>query len=73
MIETLIPIGISLAATRFSVLIRGLHTRVSDLDQKGRCILNFVLLKTMSARSHFNLPLNGLKHTWYASKTKLDT
>ena len=33
MIETLIPLGISLAAG-FSVLIRGLHTRVSDLDKR---------------------------------------
>ena len=33
MIETLIPIGVA-AATGFSVLIRGLYTRVHELDQR---------------------------------------
>ena len=33
MIETLIPVGVALA-TGFSVLIRGLHTRVHELDQR---------------------------------------
>ena len=33
MFETLIPIGVA-AATGFSVLIRGLYTRVHELDQR---------------------------------------
>ena len=33
MIESLIPVGVALA-TGFSVLIRGLHTRVHELDQR---------------------------------------
>lgn len=33
MIETLIPVGVAMA-TGFSVLIRGLHTRVYELDQR---------------------------------------
>ena len=33
MIETLIPVGVALA-TGFSVLIRSLHTRVHELDQR---------------------------------------
>ena len=33
MIETLIPVGVAMA-TGFSVLIRGLHTRVHELDQR---------------------------------------
>jgi len=33
MIEAIIPIGVA-AATGFSVLIRGLHSRVFELDQR---------------------------------------
>ena len=33
MVEALIPVAIA-AATGFSVLIRGLHTRVHELDQR---------------------------------------
>ena len=33
MIEALIPVGVALA-TGFSVLIRGLHSRVHELDQR---------------------------------------
>ena len=33
MVETLIPVAIA-AATGFSVLIRGLYTRVHDLDNR---------------------------------------
>ena len=33
MVEALIPIGVA-AATGFSVLIRGLYTRVHELDQR---------------------------------------
>jgi len=33
MIEAFIPIGVA-AATGFSVLIRGLHSRVHELDQR---------------------------------------
>ena len=33
MVETLIPVALA-AATGFSVLIRGLYTRVHDLDQR---------------------------------------
>jgi len=33
MIETLIPVGVAMA-TGFSVLIRSLHTRVHELDQR---------------------------------------
>ena len=33
MVETLIPVAVA-AATGFSVLIRGLHTRVHDLDSR---------------------------------------
>ena len=33
MIETLIPVGVAMA-TGFSVLIRNLHTRVHELDQR---------------------------------------
>jgi len=33
MLETLIPVAVA-AATGFSVLIRGLYTRVHDLDQR---------------------------------------
>lgn len=33
MIEALIPVGVAMA-TGFSVLVRGLHTRVHELDQR---------------------------------------
>ena len=33
MLEALIPVGVAMA-TGFSVLIRGLHTRVHELDQR---------------------------------------
>ena len=33
MVEALIPVGVA-AATGFSVLIRGLYTRVHELDQR---------------------------------------
>ena len=33
MIEALIPVGVAMA-TGFSVLIRGLHSRVHELDQR---------------------------------------
>ena len=33
MLEAIIPIGVA-AATGFSVLIRGLHSRVSELDNR---------------------------------------
>ena len=33
MIEALIPVGVAIA-TGFSVLIRGLHTRVNELDKR---------------------------------------
>ena len=61
MIETLIPVAVA-AATGFSVLIRGLYTRVHNLDQ-GLMHLNFVLLKTMSAKNRSTSPLNGWKRT----------
>ena len=61
MIETLIPVGVAMA-TGFSVLIRSLHTRVHELDQR---VDQFELrvAETMSAKSHSNLLLNGLKRT----------
>ena len=62
MVETLIPVAIA-AATGFSVLIRGLYTRVHDLDNQALIHLNFVLLKIMSAKSHLLMRLKGWKRT----------
>ncbi len=62
MIETLIPVGVALA-TGFSVLIRGLHTRVNELDKRVDVFELRVAENYVSKGVVFICSLNGLKHT----------
>ena len=70
MIEALIPVAVA-AATGFSVLIRGLYTRVHELDQE-LIVLNFVLLRTMSAKSRSTSPLERVEQRMIRIENKID-
>ena len=70
MIETLIPVVVA-AATGFSVLIRGLYTRVHDLDQRVdsfelRVAENYV------TRDSFNNTLERVEAHMIRIENKLD-
>ena len=61
MVETLIPVAVA-AATGFSVLIRGLYTRVHDLDNRVDAF-ELRVAESYVSKSHSHLLLNGWKRT----------
>ena len=70
MFETLIPIGVA-AATGFSVLIRGLYTRVHELDQRVdtfelRVAENYV------TKDSFSAALERVEQRMIRIETKID-
>ena len=70
MVEALIPVAVA-AATGFSVLIRGLYTRVHDLDQRVdgfelRVAENYV------TRDSFNNALERVEAHMIRIENKLD-
>ena len=60
MIEALIPVAVA-AATGFSVLIRGLYTRVHNLDSRVDAFELRVAEKYVS-KELFNITLERVKH-----------
>ena len=70
MIEALIPVGVALA-TGFSVLIRGLHTRVHELDQR---VDSFELRVAESylSKSEFRSALERVEQHMIRIENKLD-
>ena len=70
MIETLIPVAIA-AATGFSVLIRGLYTRVHDLDQRVDTFELRVAENYVSKES-FNNALERVEAHMIRIESKLD-
>ena len=63
MVETLIPVAIA-AATGFSVLIRGLYTRVHDLDIRRVDAFELRVAENYVSKESFSTsPLNGWKRT----------
>jgi len=70
MIEALIPVGVAMA-TGFSVLIRGLHTRVHELDQR---VDSFELRVAESylSKSEFRAALERVEQHMIRIENKLD-
>ena len=70
MIEALIPVGVAMA-TGFSVLIRGLHTRVHELDQR---VDSFELRVAESylSKSEFRSALERVEQHMIRIENKLD-
>ena len=63
MIETLIPVAIA-AATGFSVLIRGLYTRVHDLDNLALDVFELRVAENYVSKESFCImQLKGWKRT----------
>ena len=70
MLETLIPLGVA-AATGFSVLIRGLYTRVHDLDRR---VDNFELRVAESylSKTEFRVAIERVEAHMIRIENKLD-
>ena len=70
MLETLIPVGVAMA-TGFSVLIRGLYTRVHDLDSR---VDKFELRVAESyvSKESFNITLERVESHMIRIENKLD-
>ena len=70
MVETLIPVVVA-AATGFSVLIRGLYTRVHDLDNR---VDKFELrvAEDYVSKSSFNVTLERVEAHMLRIENKLD-
>ena len=70
MLETLIPLGVA-AATGFSVLIRGLYTRVHDLDRR---VDNFELRVAESylSKTEFRVAMERVEAHMIRIENKLD-
>ena len=70
MLETLIPLGVA-AATGFSVLIRGLYTRVHDLDRR---VDNFELrvAETYLSKTEFRVAIERVEAHMIRIENKLD-
>ena len=70
MFETLIPVAVA-AATGFSVLIRGLYTRVHDLDSR---VDKFELrvAEDYVSKSSFNVTLERVEAHMLRIENKLD-
>jgi len=70
MLEALIPVGVAMA-TGFSVLIRGLYTRVHDLDSRVDKFELRVAEDYVSKQS-FNAALDRVEGHMIRIETKLD-
>ena len=70
MIEALIPIVIA-ASTGFSVLIRGLYTRVHELDQRVD-IFELRVAESYISKQDFSVALERVENHMYRIETKLD-
>ena len=70
MLEALIPVGVAMA-TGFSVLIRGLYTRVHDLDSR---VDKFELRVAESyvSKESFNITLERVESHMIRIENKLD-
>ena len=70
MLEALIPVGVAMA-TGFSVLIRGLYTRVHDLDSR---VDKFELRVAESyvSKESFNITLERVEAHMIRIENKLD-
>ena len=70
MIEALIPVGVALA-TGFSVLIRGLHTRVHELDQRVDTF-ELRVAESYLSKSEFRAALERVEQHMIRIENKLD-
>ena len=70
MIETLIPVALA-AATGFSVLIRGLHTRVHALDQRVD-VFELRVAENYVSKESFNNALERVEAHMIRIENKLD-
>ena len=70
MIETLIPLGVALA-TGFSVLIRGLHTRVNDLDKRVDTF-ELRIAESYLTKTEFRVALERVEQHMVRIESKLD-
>ena len=70
MIETLIPVGVAMA-TGFSVLIRGLHTRVHELDQRVDAF-ELRVAEQYVTKTSFNSALERVEAHMIRIETKID-
>lgn len=70
MIEALIPVGVAMA-TGFSVLIRGLHTRVHELDQRVDAF-ELRVAEQYVTKSSFNSALERVEAHMIRIENKID-
>ena len=70
MIEALIPVGVAMA-TGFSVLIRGLHTRVHELDQRVDTF-ELRVAESYLSKSEFRSALERVEQHMIRIENKLD-
>jgi len=70
MIEALIPVGVAMA-TGFSVLIRGLHTRVHELDQRVDTF-ELRVAESYLSKSEFRAALERVEQHMIRIENKLD-
>ena len=70
MIETLIPVGVALA-TGFSVLIRGLHTRVHELDKRVDTF-ELRVAESYLSKTEFRTAMDRVEQHMIRIETKLD-
>ena len=70
MIEALIPVGVAMA-TGFSVLIRGLYTRVHELDQRVDTF-ELRVAESYLSKSEFRAALERVEQHMIRIENKLD-
>ena len=70
MIEALIPVGVAMA-TGFSVLIRGLHTRVHELDQRVDTF-ELRVAESYLSKTEFRTALERVEQHMIRIENKLD-
>ena len=70
MLEALIPVGVAMA-TGFSVLIRGLHTRVHELDQRVDSF-ELRIAENYLSKQEFSTALERVEAHMIRIETKLD-
>ena len=70
MIEALIPVGVAMA-TGFSVLIRGLHTRVHELDKRVDTF-ELRVAESYLSKSEFRSALERVEQHMIRIENKLD-
>ena len=70
MIEALIPVGVAIA-TGFSVLIRGLHTRVNELDKRVDTF-ELRVAESYLSKSEFRAALERVEQHMIRIENKLD-